>query len=174
TFYVIKVFSTTPVNPDALPKWIRIRPDLQAEEADRIAALPQIEYAGIWAQIQLRLEFQGVRTQSLSGFGADDRYQEIQGGELVAGRWFTKAELRGGGAVIVIDEAQASRIFGRIDPLGKTIQAGGRPVQVVGLYQPPANIFSPPGQEVGAVMPFQFVLHSYHIDKTNALLIIIK
>jgi putative ABC transport system permease protein len=174
TFYVIKVFSTTPVNPDALPKWIRIRPDINAEEADRIAALPQIEYAGIWAQIQLRLEFQGVRTQSLSGFGADDRYQEIQGGELVAGRWFTKAELRGGGAVIVIDEAKARLIFGRIDPLGKTIQAGGRPVQVVGLYQPPANIFSPPGQEVGAVMPYQFVLHSYHIDKTNALFIIIK
>ena len=31
---MIKVFSTTPVNPDDLPKWIRIRPDLTAEEAD--------------------------------------------------------------------------------------------------------------------------------------------
>ena len=174
TFYVIKVFSTTPVNPDDLPKWIRIRPDLTAEEADRIAALPQIEYAGIWAQIQLRLEFQGARTQSLAGFGADDRYQEIQGGELIEGRWFTKSELRSGAPVIVIQEAQARRIFGRIDPLGKTIQAGGRPVQVVGLYQPPANIFSPPGQEIGAVFPYQFVLHSYHIDKTNALFICIK
>lgn len=174
TFYVIKVFSTTPVNPDDLPKWIRIRPDLTAEEADRIAALPQIGYAGIWAQIQLRLEFQGTRTQSIAGFGADERYQEIQGGELIEGRWFTKSELRSGAPVIVIEEAQARRIFGRIDPIGMTIQAGGRPVQVVGLYQPPANIFSPPGQEVGAVFPYQFVLHSYHIDKTNALFICIK
>jgi putative ABC transport system permease protein len=171
TFYVIK---TTPVNPDALPKWIRVRPDLNADEAARIAQLPQIEYAGIWAQIQLRLEFQGARTQSLAGFGADDRYQEIQGGELVAGRWFTKAELRNGAPVVVIQEAQAQRLFGRIDPIGKTIQAGGRPVQVVGLLQPPANIFAPPGQEVGAVMPYQFVLHGYHIDKTNALFICIK
>jgi putative ABC transport system permease protein len=174
TFYVIKVFSTTPVNPDDLPKWIRIRPDLTAEEADRIAALPQVAYAGIWAQIQLRLEFQGARTQSLAGFGADERYQEIQGGELIEGRWFTKSELRSGAPVIVIQEEQARRIFGRIDPIGKTIQAGGRPVQVVGIYQPPANIFSPPGQEVGAVFPYQFVLHSYHIDKTNALFICIK
>jgi putative ABC transport system permease protein len=174
TFYVIKVFQTTPVNPDNLPKWIRIRPDLNAEEAERIAQLPQIEYAGIWAQIQLRLEYQGVRTQSLSGFGADDRYQELQGGELVAGRWFTKAEMRSGAAVVVVQEAQARRIFGRIDPLGKTMVAGGRPVQVVGLYQPPANIFAPPGQEVGVVMPYQFVLHSYHIDKTNALFICVK
>jgi len=174
TFYVIKVFQTTPLNPDALPKWVRIRPDINAEEANQIAAMPQIEYAGIWAQIQLRIEYQGERTQSISGFGADDRYQEIQGGELTAGRWFTKAELRGGAPVVVIQEAQAARIFGRIDPIGKTVVAGGRPVQVVGLYTPPANIFAPPGQEVGAVFPYQFVLHSYHIDKTNALFICVK
>jgi putative ABC transport system permease protein len=174
TFYLIKVFSTTPVNPDNPPKWIRIRPDLTAEEADRVAALAQIEYAGIWAQIQLRLDYQGARTQSVAGFGADDRYQEVQGGELVEGRWFTKSELRGGAAVAVIQETQARRIFGRVDPIGKTIQAGGRPVQVVGLYQPPANIFAPPGQEVGIVFPYEFVLHSYHIDKTNALFICIK
>ncbi len=174
TFYVIKVFSTTPVNPDNLPKWIRVRPDLSAEEAEHIALLPQIEYAGIWAQIQLRLEYQGVRTQSVAAFGADDRYQEIQGGELVEGRWFTKPEMRSGAPVVVLDEARARQIFGRIDPIGKTIQAGGRPLQVVGLYQPPANIFAPPGQEVGAVMPYEYVIHGYHVDKTNALFICIK
>jgi len=42
TFYVMKVIQTTPVNPDNLPKWIRIRPDITAEEADRIAQLPQV------------------------------------------------------------------------------------------------------------------------------------
>jgi putative ABC transport system permease protein len=174
TFYVMKVIQTTPVNPDNLPKWIRIRPDINAQEADRIAQLPQVEYAGIWAQIQLRLEYQGTRTQSLAAFGADDRYQEIQGGELVAGRWFTKAEMRSGAAVIVVEETQALRLFGRMDPLGKTIQAGGRPVQIVGLYEPPANIFAPPGQEIGAVMPYEYVIHGYHVDKTNAQFIGVK
>jgi putative ABC transport system permease protein len=174
TFYVMKVFQTTPVNPDNLPKWIRVRPDLTADEADHIAQLPQVEYAGIWAQIQLRLDYQGVRTQSVAAFGADDRYQEIQGGELVEGRWFTKAEQRSGAPVIVVQEAQARRIFGRIDPIGKTIEAGGRPVQVVGLYQPPENIFAPPGQEVGAVMPYEYVIHGYHVDKTNAQFICVK
>jgi putative ABC transport system permease protein len=32
TFYVIKAFSQTPVNPDRLPVWIRIRPDLSPED----------------------------------------------------------------------------------------------------------------------------------------------
>jgi len=76
--------------------------------------------------------------------------------------------------VIVVQEAQALRIFGRIDPIGKTIQAGGRPVEVIGLYQPPANIFAPPGQEVGAIMPYQYVIHGYQVDKTNALFICVK
>src|SRR5690242_10654407 len=51
TFYVMKVFSQTPLNPDRLPKWIRVRPDLAPSEAERIAALPMIAYASIWAQV---------------------------------------------------------------------------------------------------------------------------
>src|SRR5207237_9430847 len=50
TFYVVKVFSQTPVNPDRLPKWIRVRPNLEVDEAERIAQLPQIGYAAMWAQ----------------------------------------------------------------------------------------------------------------------------
>src|SRR5665647_1491229 len=59
TFYVVKVFSQTPVNPDRLPKWIRIRPDLSDVEARRIAQLPEISYAAIWGQTVGRLEYKG-------------------------------------------------------------------------------------------------------------------
>ena len=44
TFYVVRVFSQTPLNPDALPKEVRIRPVVKAEEADAIAQLPEIRY----------------------------------------------------------------------------------------------------------------------------------
>jgi len=174
TFYVMKIFSKTPVNPDRLPKYIRVRPDLTAEEAQRIAALPQVAYASIWAQIQGRLEYAGNRTQPTAIFGADDRYQELQGGELVEGRWFTKAELRSGAPVVVLDESKASRLFGREHALGKTMNVAGRPVQVVGIYAPPANIFAPQGAETGAIVPFVFAWHAYRIDKTNALWIPVK
>src|SRR4030095_9084795 len=72
TFYVMKVFSQTPLNPDALPKWVRVRPDLEDSEAERIAALPEIHYASLWGQIFGRIEFQGVRTQQTGIVGADD------------------------------------------------------------------------------------------------------
>ena len=174
TFYVMKVFSTTPVNPAQLPAYIRIRPDLRAEEAQRIAQLPQVGYAGIWAQMQARVNYGGSRTRGVIVYGADDHYQEVIGGELLEGRWFTKNELKSGAPVAVLQERHARQIFGRENPLGKTVQIGGRPVQVIGLYQDPANIFSPPGQEVGAILPFEFTWHAYNIDRTNALFIVVK
>ena len=174
TFYVMKVFSTTPVNPDQLPAYVRIRPDLRAEEAQRIAQLPQVGYAGIWSQLQARVNYGGSRTRDVVVYGADDHYQEVIGGELLEGRWFTKNELKSGAPVAVIQEKHARQIFGRENPLEKIVQIGGRPVQVIGLYQDPANIFSPPGQSVGAILPFQFTWHAYKIDKTNALFIVVK
>ena len=174
TFYVMKIVSTTPVNPDQLPAYIRIRPDLRRLEAQRIAQLPQIAYAGIWSQLQTRVNYAGSRTRAVVVYGADDHYQEIIGGELLEGRWFTKNELKSGAPVVVLQEKHARQIFGRESPLEKTVQIGGRPVQVIGLYQDPANIFSPPGQEVGAILPFEFTWHAYQIDKTNALFIVVK
>ena len=174
TFYVVKVFSSTPVNPEQLPKWIRIRPDLAQAEADRIVSLPEIQYAGMWAQSQGRLEYNGIRTQSLIINGADDRFQEIQGGELSAGRWFTKSEMASGASVIVVEENAARKIFGREDAVDKQIHVGGRPAKVIGVYAKPGNIFEPPGQAIGAIVPYAMLDHQFRIDKTNKLFIPVK
>jgi putative ABC transport system permease protein len=174
TFYVVKVFSQTPLNPDRLPKWVRIRPDLVEAEARRLQELPEISYASIWVQLFGRIEYSGARTQQLTFFGADDRYTEIQGGELIQGRWFTRAELSSGSSVVVLEENAARRVFGRQRPLGKTVRVGGRPAEVIGLYQTPGNIFQPPGQEIGAIIPFRMADHQYTYDKTNFLFIPVK
>ncbi len=174
TFYVMKLFSTTLVDPQMLPKYIRVRPDLTQGDAQRIAELPQVQYASLWTQVLGRLEYAGTRSQATSVFGADDRFQEIQGGELLQGRWFTKSELRSGKAVVVLDDAQSRRLFGRERAIGKTMNVGGRPMEVIGIYTPPLNAFAPPGQETGAIVPFLFAWHAYRIDKLNGLFIPVK
>ena len=174
TFYVMKVFSQTPLNPDRLPKWIRVRPDLTREEAERIAALPVIAYASIWAQVIQRVEYNSVRTQPQAIMGADDGFTEIQGGDLAAGRWFTHAELASGAAVAVLDVDVARRLFGSMSPLDKLVRLGGRPAHVIGIYQPAANIFKPPGQEIAAIVPFGMLDHQFTIDKTVAMYIPVK
>jgi putative ABC transport system permease protein len=174
TFYVVKVFSQTPVNPDQLPKWIRVRPDLVEAEAERIRQLPEISYAAIWAQANGRLSYGAERTQFVLIMGADDRYQEIQGGELLDGRWFTQAEMGSGSNVAVLDENAARKLFARESALDKVIRIGGRPARVIGLYAQPGNIFSPPGQDIGAIVPYKMLDHQFTIDKTNALYIPVK
>src|ERR1051325_1196408 len=174
TFYVIKVFSQSPLNPEDLPRWVRIRPDLQPKEAEAIAALPEVRYAAMWGQVYGRAEYGGTRTQAAWIFGADAGYTEIQGGELTAGRWFTDAEVDRGDAVAVLDVSVADKLFGNIDPIDKVVQLGGRPAKVIGLYQPASNIFQPPRQSTHAIVPYPILDHQFTIDKTNAAFIAVK
>ncbi|MCE2900585.1 MAG: ABC transporter permease [Gemmatimonas sp.] len=174
TFYVLKKFSQTPLNPDNLPKDVRIRPDLSEAEAERIRRLPEIGYASLWAQTLSRIEAGAVRSQGMAIFGADDGFTRIQGGELVEGRWFTRSELVAGSPVAVLQEETARRLFGQEQLLGRMVQIGGRPLVVIGLWEEPGNIFAPPGQAVGAIVPYRFMDRSYPIDRTNALFIPVK
>jgi putative ABC transport system permease protein len=174
TFYVMKVFSQTPLNPENLPKWVRIRPDLSEREAERIAALPEIHYASLWAQVFNRVEYGGARTGLGIVTGADDGYTEIYGGQLTSGRWFTRSEQKSGAAVAVLDVRVVQRVFGQIDPLDKVVRIGGRPTRVIGVYEAAANIFEPPGQEQFAIVPFRMLDQQFTIDRTNALFIPVK
>ena len=173
TFYVIRYFSQTPVNPDRLPREIRIRPVLQRSDAEAIRRLPEVRYAGIWVQVMQKAEYQGVRTQQVIIFGADDRYMEIQGGTLLRGRFFSRAE-QTGEPVIVLESAVADRLFGRQDPLGEQVRVGGVSLRVIGVYEKPSNIFEPPGQATGGVVPFLTARENFQYDETNALFIAVK
>ena len=173
TFYIIRYFSQTPVNPDRLPYEVRIRPVLQRSDAEAVRRLPEVRYAGIWVQVFQKIEYQGVRTQQVIVFGADDHYMDIQGGTLLRGRLFTRAELTGE-PVIVLESAVADRLFGRLDPLGKQVRVGGRSLRVIGVLEKPSNIFEPPGQNTGGVVPFATARESFEYDETNALFIAVK
>src|SRR5574341_410707 len=156
TFRVLRYFSQNPVNPDALPKEIRIRPKLAPEEAEAIAALPEIHYSALWTQVLQRFEYGGIKTQLLSVFGADDRFMEILGGGLSKGRPFTTSELRGGASVIIVEQRSVDRLFGPGDPIGRWIRVGGYPFRVIAVYQRPPNIFEFPGTpEIAGVVPFE-------------------
>jgi putative ABC transport system permease protein len=172
-FYVVRYFSQTPVNPDRLPYEVRIRPVLESADADAIRRIPQIGYAAMWVQLFQRLEYQGVHTQQVAIFGADDGYMLIQGGTLLRGRFFSRSELTGE-PVIVLESAVADRLFGQIDPLGHVVRVGGKALRVIGIYEKPGNIFEPPGQETGGVIPFEMARQNFRYDNTNSLFIAAK
>lgn len=172
-FYVMRFFAQTPLNPDNLPYEVRIRPVVNQADAKAVAEVPEIQYAGLWVQLFMKLEYQGVSTQLLTVYGADQHYMEILGGTLLRGRFFSQADLTGR-AVAVLEAESADRVFGQIDPLGRDVRLGGVAFTVIGIYQRPANIFEPPGQQIGAIIPFETAKHNYHYDETNGLFISAK
>ena len=174
TFYVMRFFSQTPLNPDQLPKEVRIRPVLKPAEAKLLAGLNEVQYSGMWVQLFEKMEFQGEHTQLMTEFGADSHYMEIQGGELLDGRFFTPSEEVSGAPVVVLERAPADKLFGRLEPIGRFVRIGGNSLQVIGIYQNPANIFQPPSQEIGAIMPFETARRFFRYDQTNALWIVVK
>lgn len=174
TFYVVRFFSQTPLNPDNLPREVRIRPVLTPDEARLLNALPEIAYSGIWIQLFQPLAFQGTRTQTMTIFAADDHYMEMQGGLLLAGRFFTQAELNAGAQVVVLEETTARTLLGARRALGATIHIGGQPLKVIGLYRTPENIFQPPTQEIAAIIPYETGHRYFRYDDTNALWIVAR
>ena len=172
-FYIVRYFSSTPVNPDNLPYEVRIRPIVSRTDAEAVVRLPQIAYAGIWVQLFQRMEYQGNRTQTITIFAADDHFMDIQGGTLLRGRFFTRGELAGR-EVIVLENDVAERLFGQIDPLRRYVRVGEKVLLVIGIYQKPGNIFEPPGQQIGGVMPFETAHQNYHYDETNNLFIAVR
>jgi putative ABC transport system permease protein len=173
TFYVIRYFSQSPLNPDRLPYEVRIRPVVQHSDAEAIRRLPEVRYAGLWVQVFQKAEYRGVRTQQVIIFGADDQYMEIQGGTLLRGRFFSRAELTGE-PVIVLETAVADRLFGRLEPLGAQVRIGGVSFRVIGIFEKPSNIFEPPGQETGGVVPFEAARESFRYDETQGLFLPVK
>ena len=172
-FYVVRFFSQTPLNPDRLPYEVRIRPVVQSTDADAIRRVPEIGYSAMWVQLFQRMEYQGERTGGVAIFGADARYMEIQGGTLLRGRFFTRGEQKGA-LVMVIEADVAERLFGRVDPLDRTVRIGDKPLRIIGIYQKPGNIFEPPGQEIGGVIPFEAARQNFRYDETNSLFIAVK
>jgi len=173
TFYVMRYFSQTPLNPDNLPYEVRIRPVLRESDAEAIRQVPEIQYAGMWIQVFARLEYLGTRTQMITVWAADDHYMELQGGTLLRGRFFTRAELTGE-QVIVLEEQTADHLFGRVDPMGKTVRVNGVPFRVIGIYLKPDNIFEPPGQETAGIIPYRAAKYNLRYDETNTLWISVK
>src|SRR2546425_12117927 len=80
----------------------------------------------------------------------------------------------GGAPVIVLEHKPAEKLFGRVNPLGRYVRLAGKSLRVIGMYQNPDNIFQPPSQEIGAILPFETARRFYRYDETNALWLVVK
>jgi putative ABC transport system permease protein len=75
---------------------------------------------------------------------------------------------------VVLDDEVAERLFGRLEPMGRYVRIGGRPLMVVGIMRAPENIFQPPGRAHGGVIPYRTARFGYNYDEVMGMLIAVQ
>ena len=173
TFYVFRFKAGTPINPDNLPPEVRQRPVVSEADAAAIALSPVIRHAALWCRFFTRIAQAEATTQTTIVFGADQRFMDLQGGTLIRGRFFAPSEIRGGAPVTVLAADVAATLFGAANPVGEFVRMGTRALQVIGVWQPPDNVFSPQGVSTGAVIPFRTAKGSFRFNETTDQFIIV-
>jgi len=130
-------------NPPLDPAWAR-----------DLARLPEIQDVWEYADLsQSGFEARrGAERAEIALVAVTDSYLEFDNGDLVDGRWFTSTESYRARNVAVIDSAMALDVFEGRDPIGQDFLisspgfgiagASDAPFRVVGVYRPPANLFS--------------------------------
>jgi len=140
------------------PPWWN-RPEIEPEEARRIAQLTSIEEALYLFDFQIDMAFESQRVEGVMGRGASSGWPAYQPGDFTAGRDFTPAEVDENKAVVVISSALAEELFGQRDPIGRRVRIPNdfRGTQetftVIGVIEPEENIFASAFQHF-AVFPW--------------------
>jgi putative ABC transport system permease protein len=153
TFLVFRYFQGgVNVSDGENAPWRR-NPPISTLEADRIAHLPSVHYLTRREDGQAAVDFEDHRLESVFVIGMSAQWLEVNGGDVLPGRTFTRMENIASSAVAVINTKLEEQLFRGRDPVGQTVKIAGHPFQVIGIYQQPPSLFS------GASPPLAIIPH---------------
>jgi putative ABC transport system permease protein len=144
TFFVYRYFSGgLHVSDDSeeLSPWRRM-PWITVEEAVLLRSLPLVREVNIGEYAQGPVSFEGVDLKSVAMAGFSPTWNQVNGGDILAGRNFTPMEYAAGARVVVINDKLAESLFPRRDAVGKRIKIFGQPFDVIGLHAEASSLFS--------------------------------
>ena len=160
TFFVVRYFSGgIQVGGGGRNAPWRHNPPITQDEARMIKRLPSIREVIMSEDRQTTVQV-GNQTQDnvdISGVGA--AWPEVDQGDVTSGRSFTTIEDAAGDKVVLLNTKLAVRLFGQLDPLDRPVKIYGQEFRVLGVYQPPPNLFGG-GNDYTVIMPW-VTFHRY-------------
>jgi putative ABC transport system permease protein len=107
---------------------------LTVEDAEAVAKHPNIKqyYAGMMGQeiVSYQNEIKKVFV-----FGTTEAFIEIDKSEVASGRFYTKEEDDSLAKVAVLGSKVQEKLFGQVDPIGKSIKIGRENFRIIGVMQ---------------------------------------
>src|SRR5712664_428737 len=150
-------------DPEDPNPWRR-RPPITMEEANRLAQLPTIAFVVVDEFTRADIDFEGHRLSTIGIRGRNADWPKIEGGQINPGRSFTYLEDAANAHVAVVNAKLAENLFGQRDPMNRRIKISGLPYDVVGVYNPPPQLFGD-GDQPEVMIPhstFQKDLQYWH------------
>ncbi len=86
-----------------------------------------------------RLKYEGNSVSGVNVTPASNGIYDIEGFKVEKGRFYNESESVSGAPVIVLGSSTADNVFGKINPLGKTIRVFGRKLKVIGVLKKVGN-----------------------------------
>ena len=148
-------------------------PPVRASEARLIERLPAIRRVIVGLNQNAEMAFGRQRAPGIMVAGRSDGWTNFTTGTIAAGHDFLATDVRSAAPVVVITEHLAERLFGALDPVGRTLRVGGQPFIVIGVFRPAENIFSAFQQDF-AITPYTTMLKRMDawVDDLNAFVVV--
>jgi putative ABC transport system permease protein len=143
---------------DEMNPWRR-NPPISLEDARAISALPSVAWTAIDEGGQGDVTFGDKTQHNVNIHGRSAAWPNVAGGDVSPGRSFTEVEDQAASTVVVINQKMAELLFDQIDPIGRRLKIQGVPYTVIGVFNPPPQLFGgQPSPEVviphGALMKY--------------------
>jgi putative ABC transport system permease protein len=129
------------IHDDNEPPWGK-NPKVRVDEIIALNKLASVKGAYPSADGNATVTFGGERLASVQVPGRDAGWTNFTTGTMVAGHDFLPSDVTSAAPVAVITTQMADKLFGSLDPVGRTIRLNGQPFRVVGVFKQAPNIFA--------------------------------
>ncbi|HWH02102.1 MAG TPA: ABC transporter permease [Gemmatimonadales bacterium] len=125
---------------DEMSPWRR-NPPLTVADAKSIQQIPSVAWVAVDEGSNAEVSYGNKRQSSVRIDGRSAAWPNVAGGDVSPGRSFTDLEDQAGSEVAVINSKLAELLFDRQDPLGQRVHIQGVPYTVIGIFNPPPQLF---------------------------------
>lgn len=174
TIYVDKWDYTASGNDYPWWKFVN-RPVPKYEELEQLKARTQnAKFAAFRITVQDVIEYKGVTLSNVNFYGVTKDFEDIQPFDISNGRYPTDGEFDRGGAVAVIGNDVAEKLFGSVEmAIDKEVEMRGRKVQVIGVIKKQGKqMIGGWNFDQSAVIPYKFARNIMNELKADPLIMV--
>ena len=149
------------------------RPQPTLEELDMIVKKSSnTEVATYLASDNKSVSFENNVADDTQILAVTDNYPDLRGFEIERGRFISSFEFSNGRPVIVIGSELSRLLFGKLNPIGKSLKLDGRKMTVIGVFAKEGENMFFGSNDYQTVVPAKYYKKFYDLRENDPLIMV--